>query len=481
MDHPGGLDFGAGGAAYVADTANNRVDVFSPNGAFQFAFGKGVNPAGGDLCTAPSGCRTGATIAESGALHFPEDVEIGAGGAVYVADASNARVDVFSPDGAFQFAFGKGVNPAGGDLCTTSCKEGVEDETPGSLDNPHGVAIGPGNSVFMTSNDSHRVDVFSAEGTFLYAFGRGVNPAGGDVCFPLGGCKKGSEGGEAGAISSPHGIEVVDGMVLVADEANHRVEAFSPTGAFVAAFGRNVAKAGGDVCSAGQECQAGSAGTGAGELKRPVALAPAGPGAFYVSDGDLDRVSEYSTTAGFVRAFGAGVLDAGDAFQECTSATGCMAGRMFTSVPGAISAPFGMAADCRGALHVAEGTSTNTRIERFGEAGTPLCVPPSPPPAGTPSNRFKLGKLKLNRRKGTATLTVIVPGPGKVTLKGRRVRRATAIARRAGSVRLLIRAVGAAKRTLARTGTVKLKALVTFAPTGGTALTRPRTVRLKEG
>jgi sugar lactone lactonase YvrE len=482
MDHPEGLDIAADGAVYVADLANNRIDVFAPGGAFQFAFGKGVNPAGGDVCTPASGCRGGTMSGDAGGISLPEDVAIGADGAVYVSDSSNARIDVFAPGGAFQFAFGKGVNSAGGDVCTASCKAGVEDESAASLSGPTGVAIAPDGSVFVANSKYHRVDVFSAQGTFLYAFGKGVNPAGGDVCTATSGCRKGSEGGEAGSLGLPSGVEVVDGAtVLVADLRNHRVDDFSPQGTFVAAFGKNVAKGGGDICLAGQECQAGFfLEFGAGELKEPWAIAPAGPGAFYVSDAGANRVSEYSLSSGFVRAFGAGVIDGGEAFEECTVATKCKGGNQNSRGPGGITIPAGMATDCRGALYVAE-TSTETRIERFGEAGTPPCTPPNPPPAGSSSNRFKFGKLKLNRRKGTATLTVVVPGPGRLTLKGRGVRRATAMARRAGTLKLLVRAMGTAKRTLARTGTVKLKALVTFAPTGGTALTRPKLVRLKLG
>ena len=34
------------------------------------------------------------------------------------------------------------------------------------------------------------------------------------------------------------------------------------------------------------------------------------------------------------------------------------------------------------------------------------------PPPVVPSNRFRFGKVKLNKKKGTATVAVIVPGPG---------------------------------------------------------------------
>ncbi len=115
----------------------------------------------------------------------------------------------------------------------------------------------------------------------------------------------------------------------------------------------------------------------------------------------------------------------------------------------------------------------------------------SGPIAVTPSNDFSLGKLKLNKRKGTATLTVDVPGPGKLTLRGKGIRpqrpltRISSSARTravdsAGSVKLTIRARGKAKRKLRRTGRATVKARVAFTPTGGSAARRSIAVKLKK-
>jgi hypothetical protein len=93
-----------------------------------------------------------------------------------------------------------------------------------------------------------------------------------------------------------------------------------------------------------------------------------------------------------------------------------------------------------------------------------------------PSNRFKFGKLKRNKKKGTAKLPVSLPGPGKVSLSGKGVVGRTLSG--SGTVKLLIKAKGKRKRTLERTGKVKLKAKVTFSPTGGDPNTRGKTVKL---
>ncbi len=103
---------------------------------------------------------------------------------------------------------------------------------------------------------------------------------------------------------------------------------------------------------------------------------------------------------------------------------------------------------------------------------------------------FRLGKVKLHKDKGTATIPVTVPGPGKVTLTGKGVvkqRPASgargALARavgKAGKVKLLVKAKGKRKRTLNRNGKVKVKVKVTVTPTGGTRGSQTKRIKLKK-
>lgn len=103
------------------------------------------------------------------------------------------------------------------------------------------------------------------------------------------------------------------------------------------------------------------------------------------------------------------------------------------------------------------------------------------------SNLFSFGKLKLNKKKGTATLTIDVPGPGNLALGGKGVvkqRGGTAAASKAvskaGKVTLRIKAKGKKKAKLIDTGKVKVKPKVTFSPTGGTPATQTRRITLKK-
>lgn len=94
------------------------------------------------------------------------------------------------------------------------------------------------------------------------------------------------------------------------------------------------------------------------------------------------------------------------------------------------------------------------------------------PPGGSPghgaSNRLRIGKPILDRRRGTAKLPVTVPAAGTLSLRGRGVkspsRRSVA---RAGTVKLLVKPSARTARDLARKGRAKVKALVTYARKGG--------------
>jgi Tol biopolymer transport system component len=119
----------------------------------------------------------------------------------------------------------------------------------------------------------------------------------------------------------------------------------------------------------------------------------------------------------------------------------------------------------------------------------PTSTPPAttgatttPPASGgkpVPSNHFLLGKIKLNKKKGTATIAVSVPGAGSLALTGKGVKKASATVKAAGKLGLTIKAVAKAKKKLSETGKVKLSLKITFQPAGGLAATRTTKATLK--
>jgi virginiamycin B lyase len=101
-----------------------------------------------------------------------------------------------------------------------------------------------------------------------------------------------------------------------------------------------------------------------------------------------------------------------------------------------------------------------------------------PPPGPPPSNEFRLSKAKLNKKRGSAKLTVKVPGPGKLKLaetgsvKGQHKRADQC------EPKLPVKPRGKAKRRLNETGEAKVKAKVTYTPKGGASDTKSKTIKL---
>lgn len=132
------------------------------------------------------------------------------------------------------------------------------------------------------------------------------------------------------------------------------------------------------------------------------------------------------------------------------------------------------ATDLDGAPRVADGNGDGTAaIDR----GAYELQPPAPI-AAPPSNAFMIGKLKRNRRRGTATLQVKVPGPGGLVLEGKRVRRFSRVAAAAGVYSLKIAPGGKLARRLRSVGSARALVDVVFTPSGGTANMQSKKIRL---
>jgi hypothetical protein len=95
---------------------------------------------------------------------------------------------------------------------------------------------------------------------------------------------------------------------------------------------------------------------------------------------------------------------------------------------------------------------------------------------------FAIGKVKLNKKKGTATVAVSVPGAGTLTLGGRllvkqrTVRTATSV----GTVKLLVKPKGKAKKALSKKGKAKVQASISFLPSGAGVGSQVKKLTLKK-
>jgi hypothetical protein len=102
-----------------------------------------------------------------------------------------------------------------------------------------------------------------------------------------------------------------------------------------------------------------------------------------------------------------------------------------------------------------------------------------------PSNHIDFGQVRKLKHRGIALLSVTVPGPGSLGLSGADLvvpkgftAAGTKALTGAGKVRLLIKVKGKSKRTLQRTGRLKVNVSVTFTPTGGDPSTLQRSLTL---
>jgi NHL repeat len=123
----------------------------------------------------------------------------------------------------------------------------------------------------------------------------------------------GTPGAGDGQLSEPADVAIDEGTgtIYVADAGNHRVVSFDPQGNFAAAWGWGVDNGASEsqVCASG--CQAGLAGSGAGQLDTPkfieVDNSPSqSAGDVYVADSETGLVQKFDPSGNLVSSWGDG-------------------------------------------------------------------------------------------------------------------------------------------------------------------------------
>lgn len=183
------------GYLYVADSANNRIQKFTPQGVFVAMFGWHVNATKDrqaaapqtetNICTATSRdmCTGGVVGTRAGQLASPSSIAVDPlTGDIYVleVDASDYRVDKYTAGGRFVWMVGKDVNRRRKDnICTqreiklsrVKCGAGGEAATDGGeqgafkfFSNSGDLLAVGGPEDLLYVGEEHRVQEFEADG-----------------------------------------------------------------------------------------------------------------------------------------------------------------------------------------------------------------------------------------------------------------------------------------------------------------------------
>jgi uncharacterized oxidoreductase len=143
---PHGISIDRDGALWCADDHDHTVRKFTPQGRLLLTLGTRGRPS--DTGATSVDFRT---IRRSGPpFHYPTNTAFSPQGEIYVSDGyGNARIHKFAPDGRLLLSWGE---PGGG---------------PGQFHIPHGIAVGPGGTVYVADRENSRIQLFTPDGAYL--------------------------------------------------------------------------------------------------------------------------------------------------------------------------------------------------------------------------------------------------------------------------------------------------------------------------
>ena len=190
LQGPGSMAFDPDGNLWVVDAANNRFQIFSPEGEFLETWG---TPGDGEG-------QFNFNRSPGDPLNSFGDIAFGADGSFYVAESANRRIQRF--DANRQFVTGWGA-------------QGIDD---GQFIEPYAIAVAPDGNIYVVDDVRDDVQVFDPDGTYLFTFS--------------------SHGTGDGQLNGAGSLAIdAEGVVYIADFVNHRIQTFAADGTFLASIG----------------------------------------------------------------------------------------------------------------------------------------------------------------------------------------------------------------------------------------------------
>lgn len=268
LERPMGIAVDSQGNVYVADTGNNRIQKFDPEGRVLAVWGK---PGSGD-----------------GALRAPTAIAFDHRGNAYVADRDNDRIEKFGPGGQFLASIGSSTQTrrpvavavdrlglytldSRGDLrrfnlTGTPLDQMKTESSSDEFRKPGGLAVDSQGRVYVADEAQTGVRryVYSPElPSFVTAWG--------------------GPGAAAGQFRRPSGLSYDRwDRLWVADTGNSRIQQFTSNGGFVS--------------------QLGERGVQRGHLEAPAAVS-VGPRYVYIADTGNGRVQKWTSAGAYLRTW----------------------------------------------------------------------------------------------------------------------------------------------------------------------------------
>lgn len=245
------------GDVYIADTSNDRIQVFDGSGNYLRKWGGTTGTGDGEFNSMG-----------------PTGIAVDSSGKVYVNDTGNNRVQIFDSNGVYlnEWAIPSPIainykngqiylvgahtiyvkDTAGNTLLQAA--SGTFGSGDGELNGANGISADAAGNIYVADSGNHRVQVFDNSGVFVR--------------------KWGTMGSGDNQFQSPYDIEVhPNGKVFVVDRYNHRIQKFFADGTY--------------------DSSVGSFGSGDNEFSWPMGMAIGSDGFIYVADSINHRIEKY--------------------------------------------------------------------------------------------------------------------------------------------------------------------------------------------